>query len=134
MNAAEWDPSCRADAPFLEWLFSDHPLATAERRRRRAEFTAWRAAEHEEAWAFVHRIEADPDAPDDLRCRATAIRSIIARADVRAEVEASFEDELQVLEDRRQWEIHIRAASGDPTYTYPARYLGPTAADCPPVV
>jgi hypothetical protein len=134
MNRDERNLFDRSDTDFLEWLFSDHPSANVERQRRRAEFSAWRRAEHEEAWAFVHRIEDDPDAPDDLRCRATAIRSITARTDMRAEVEDAFDDALQVLEDRRQWELHIRIAHGDPTYAYPARYLGPAAADCPPRV
>lgn len=134
MNAEESNPFDRTDAAFLEWLLSDHPVAIGQRRHQRAEFTAWRTAERQEAWAFVDRVEADPDAPDDLLGRAAIIRSMVRRADLRAEVEDAFDDGLQVIEDRRQWEIHIRVTHHDPLYTYPRHYLGADAAECPPQI
>jgi len=133
MNSEEWVSFNRTDSPFLEWLLSDHPAAVRERRHRRVKFTAWRSAEHRDAWEFVHRIECDAEAPDDLRRQAAAIRVIVTRADLRVEIEDAFEDALQVLEDRRQWEIHMRVIDGSTRYTYPRCYLGPDAAGCPPL-
>jgi hypothetical protein len=112
------------DAAFYEWLLSDHPLAEAERRRRREASFARRAAER----AHVREIAGRSPA-------ARLSQSMERLADGQAQRDRwdqAVDEEIAVETMRAEWETHVRVSGDDPDYRYPARYVGPGAADYPP--
>jgi hypothetical protein len=120
-----------ADPAFYEWLLSDHPLATAERRRRREASFARRAAERARVREITGRWPAD--APGGA---APPRESIGRLADGQAERDRwdqAVDEEIGLETMRAEWETHTCAsAADDPDYRYPDRYCGPGAGQYPP--
>jgi hypothetical protein len=118
------------DPAFYEWLLSDHPLAEAERHRRREASFARRAAERARIREITGRWPAD--VPEE----AARLRDSMGRlADGQAERDRwdqAVDEEIAVETLRVQWETHVRVSGDDPDYRYPERYVGPGAADYPP--
>ena len=123
--------------PEYEWLISDHPLALAERQRRAAEFFAAEldepaaldeAAHHpapEEEFAGMR-----PGLGEEVGGLATHVEPTADRDQLRYAAEAQ-PDEATVERSRRDYE-QFRREHGDPGYTYPAHYVGASAAEYPP--
>jgi hypothetical protein len=112
------------DTAFYEWLLSDHPLAVAERRRRREASFARRAAER------AHVREIAGRSPS-----ASLSQSMEQLADGQAQRDRwdqAVDEEIAVEIMRSEWEMHMRVSGDDPEYRYPERYVGPRAADYPP--
>jgi hypothetical protein len=122
------------DDVFYEWLLSDHPDARAERNWRR---TATYQAETERATAvraWADKINAQPDAPQNLQNLAASMGPQADRSAARAEARYAESDDAYVTRLRAQHETH-RQVSGPPAswdYRYPAHLTGPGAAVYPP--
>ncbi|MCW2506807.1 MAG: hypothetical protein JWO79_5091 [Actinomycetia bacterium] len=122
--------------PEYEWLISDHPLALAERQRRAAEFFA---AELDEPAALDEpdhqpAPEEDftgmrPGLGEEVGGLATHVEPTADRDQLRYATEAE-PDEVTVAKSRADYE-QFRRDHGEPTYTYPAHYLGASAVDYP---
>jgi putative SOS response-associated peptidase YedK len=117
-----------ADEAFYEWLLSDHPLAAAERERRRREHYLRR---HEQR-ALIRQL-VDHWTPEASQ-RLFALRESMGRFADRWERVC---DEWQQGESVDVGAVRARLTlqrrdRGDAGYRYPPRYLGPGAAQCPP--
>jgi hypothetical protein len=122
------------DDAFYEWLLSDHPDAKAERDRRR---TTTYQAERERAAAvraWVGKINAQQDAPQNLRDLAASMGPLADQTTARAEASYAEPDDAYVTRLRTQHETHVQV-SGPPgswDYRYPSHLTGPGAAAYPP--
>jgi hypothetical protein len=118
------------DTAFYEWLLSDHPLAEAERRRRREASFARRAEERDRVREITGRWPAD--APEDkARLRESLGRLTQGQAQ-RDRWDRAVDDEIGLEKMRAEWETHVRVSGDDPDYRYPAHYCGPEASQYPP--
>ncbi|CAN5319987.1 hypothetical protein BH20ACT8_BH20ACT8_02070 [soil metagenome] len=115
---------------FYEWLLCDATAAQEERARRRSRNAA--DAEHERAQvtAWCQRTFDNAAAPPNLRDLAEVMQRLVSRGQTRERAEGDVDDDAWVRRERRQYEASRRVA-GDHDYRYPARYLGPDAADQP---
>jgi hypothetical protein len=119
-----------ADPAFYEWLLSDHPLAVAERRRRREASFARREAERTRVREVTGRWPAEiPEAAARLRDSMERLTDGQAERD---RWDQAVDEEIALETMRAEWETHMRATGDDPDYRYPERYVGPTAGDYPP--
>ena len=118
------------DTAFYEWLLSDHPLAEAERRRRREASFARRAAERARVREITGRW------PDDVPEGAARLRESLGRlTDGQAQRDRwdqALAEEIGLETMRAEWETHVRVSVEDPGYRYPAHYCGPGAGQYPP--
>jgi putative SOS response-associated peptidase YedK len=116
------------DDAFYEWMLSDHPLAAAERERRREEHYLRR---HEQR-ALIRRLvdEWSPEASE----RLFALRESMGRfADRWERVCDEWQEGERVDDDavRARFTLQQRDG-GHRDYRYPQHYLGPRAAASPP--
>jgi hypothetical protein len=119
-----------ADPAFYEWLLSDHPLAEAERRRRRDASFARRAAERERVREITGRWPVD--APEGAaRLRESMGRLTDGQAQ-RDRWDQAVDEEIGLERMRGEWETHMRVSGDDPDYRYPDHYCGPGAGRYPP--
>ena len=119
----------RHDA-FYEWLLSDAPAACAERLRRRQVHAERAEQELAAVGQWCQRTLANPHAPPNLRALADTMTRISARRNAREAAEGAVPDQLWVAIERQRYETS-RRVGGDFDYRYPARYLGPRAAQQP---
>ena len=130
--------------PEYEWLISDHPLATAERLRRAADYFAAELDDDSEpieappAPGEAHPIveEEISGVPAELADTVgglaeppvdpTADRNQLAYTVADAEP-----DDVAVLRYRTEY-AEYRRDHGEPDYQYPARYVGQGAAEYGP--
>ena len=122
------------DDAFYEWLLSDHPDARAERDRRRA---ATYQAETERAAAvraWTGKINAQPDAPQNMRDLAASMGPQADQSAARAEARHAEPDEAYVTRLRAQHETYMQVSGplGSGDYRFPALLTGPGAAAYPP--
>jgi hypothetical protein len=80
--------------------------------------------------AWCQRTLDNDAAPPHLRDLAEVMQRLVSRVAARERAEGDVDDDAWVRRERRQYEASRRAA-GDHDYRYPARYLGPDAADQP---
>jgi putative SOS response-associated peptidase YedK len=117
-----------ADDAFYEWMLSDHPLAAAERERRREQHYLLR---HEQR-ALIRQL-VDHWTPEASE-RLFALRESMGRfADRWERVCDEWQQGERVDVDtvRARFTLEQRdRGRGD--YRYPERYLGPQAASSPP--
>jgi hypothetical protein len=119
-----------ADPAFYEWLLSDHPVALAERRRRQEASYARRAGERARVREVTGRWPAEvPEGAARLRESMERLTDGQAQRD---RWDRAVDEEIAVETMRAEWETHVRVSGDDPEYRYPARYVGPGAADYPP--
>jgi ATPase subunit of ABC transporter with duplicated ATPase domains len=117
---------------FYEWLLSDHPEARAERDARRAAYARHEQQNAAQVRAWTAKINAAPDAPQNLRDLAAAMEEAQARADARAEAAEAEPDEVYVARLRAQHETHKQVSSPEGwDYRYPEHLTGPGAARYP---
>jgi hypothetical protein len=115
---------------FYEWLLSDHPEAAAERARRRAAHLAYEAEGRAGLSRFVDRTEADRDAPENIRELVKTARWLLTRQAERLAADVAEPEPERLARQRRDFETS-RRVQGAIGYRYPARYLGPRAAQQP---
>jgi hypothetical protein len=115
---------------FYEWLLSDHPEAAAERARRRAAYLAYEARGRDGLSRFVARTEADRDASEHIRELVKTARWLLQRQADRLAADVAEPEPERLARQRRELETS-RRVQGAHGYRYPARYLGPRAAQQP---
>jgi hypothetical protein len=122
-----------AEDRFYEWLLSDHPGARAERdtRREAAYRDLTENAAAIQAWAA--KINAAPDAPQNLRDLAASMGPRAADNAARAEAEHGEPDETYVARARARHETYMQVSGpiGAHGYRYPEHLTGPSAASYP---
>ena len=111
-------------------LLSDAPAAQRERVRRRSHQASEAKQERARVAAWCRRTLANDAAAEHLRDLAEAMQRLVDRSRARDLAEAGVPDDECVRRGRRQYQTSRRAA-GDHDYRYPARYLGPSAANQP---
>jgi hypothetical protein len=116
---------------FYEWLLSDHPEAKAEREARRAEYCQRERANAAAARAWAAKINATPDAPQNLRDLAVTSVRLAGQAETRAEAASAEPDDARVARLRAEHENSIRAGEPGCGYRYPEHLTGPDAARYP---
>src|SRR5215470_17105054 len=122
------------DDAFYEWLLSDHPAAQTERAWRRATHYQAERQRAAEVRTWADKINAHPDAPQNLRNLAASMGPLADKTVARAEADYAEPDDLYVARVREQHETYMQV-SGPPgahDYRYPAHLTGPGAAGYPP--
>jgi hypothetical protein len=118
------------DTAFYEWLLSDHPLAEAERRRRRDASFARRAAERAQVTEITGRWPAN--APEAAALLRESLGRLTAEQAQRDRWDQAVDEEMDLETMRAEWETHVRVSGDDPDYCYPAHYRAPGAGRYPP--
>src|SRR6266536_910635 len=124
--------TARADRELAwrEWLLSDHPLARAERARRRSSEHERIVAWHEARWSWaVHTLTSLASSSAERR-RAWHIVDALPAWAAQAEVDAAEPDDSRVQRQRCSL-VADQRHRGQPGYRYPARCLGARAASLP---
>jgi hypothetical protein len=116
------------DDDFYEWLLSDHPMAAAERERRRHEHYLRRNAQRAE---IRHLIDHwTPEASQRLFALRESMRRFADRWE--AVCDEWLQGETVDVDAVRARLTLQRRDRGDPGYRYPDRYLGSRAAASSP--
>ncbi|MDB5064040.1 MAG: hypothetical protein JWM18_474 [Chloroflexi bacterium] len=116
------------DDAFYEWLLSDHPLAAAERERRRHEHYLRRNAQRAEIRELIDHWT--PEASQRLFALRESMRRFADRWE--AVCDEWLQGETVDVDAVRARLVLQRRDRGDPGYRYPERYLGSRAAASPP--
>ncbi|HEY2703379.1 MAG TPA: SOS response-associated peptidase family protein [Candidatus Dormibacteraeota bacterium] len=116
------------DEAFYEWLLSDHPMAAAERARRRREHYLRRDAQRAEIRELIDHWT--PEVSQRLFALRESMRRFADRWE--AVCDEWLEGETVDVEAVRARLTLQRRDRGDAGYRYPDRYRGSRAAASPP--